>query len=293
VTSGWEALHGMRDNAASRNNSKKSLIMPGKALSKLKKRARNHKDQDKRLHNAASLWKKEIQCWEKEVAAHPDEAIPRPSLRKFSKDHNVNRTTLTHYIDDTHVTKTESSQMRQKLSPEEESALINAAIDQGRRGFPLTHDRIERIANSIIWHRTGTGEGVGKNWVERFLARHEDQLHTYWSRHLPGNRAAAVNPTNVRSWEDIVEEEVVVPGIWPEDMYGMDETHMPPKFAQMRRVIAGKGKSIQYEQGGSTRETITVLATICADGSALQPNVIFKATRLMPEWFDDNVAHAT
>jgi len=59
----------------------------------------------------------------------------------------------------------------------------------------------------------------------------------------------------------------MTPGIRPEDMYGMDETQMPPEFAQMRWVIAGKGKSIQYEQGGSTWETVTVLVTICVDGS--------------------------
>jgi hypothetical protein len=67
VTSGRDALHRMHDNVASQNNSRKSLIMSGKALSKFKKRAHNHKDQDKRLYNAASLWKKEIQCWEREV----------------------------------------------------------------------------------------------------------------------------------------------------------------------------------------------------------------------------------
>jgi len=99
--------------------------------------------------------------------------------------------------------------------------------------------RVKRIANSIIRHRTRTDERVGKNWVERFLARHEDQLHTYWTKHLPSNCAGAVNPTNVHSWEDIVEEEVVVPGVRPEDMYGMDETHMPPEFAQMQQVISG------------------------------------------------------
>ena len=287
-------LHGVRDNLGSLTKRlQKSLAMPGKALSKLKKRSRHRKEQDERLHSAASLWKEKIWQWEREVAAHPDKDIPKPSMRQFSKARNVNRTTLANHINKIHATKTESNQMQQKLSPEEEIVLINAAIDRGRRGFPLTHDRIEQIANSIIGHRIGTDEGVGKNWVERFLARHEDQLHTYWTKHLPGNRAGAVNPKNIRSWEDIVEEEVVIPEIRPEDMYGMDETHMPPEFAQMRRVVAGKGKSTQYEQGGSTRETITVLATICADGSTLQPNIIFKATRISPEWFESNTANAT
>ena len=104
--------------------------------------------------------------------------------------------------------------MQQKLSSQEEGVLIEAVIKQGRRGFPLTHNRVERVANTILRHRTGTDDDhVGKNWVDRFIARHEDQLHTYWTKHLPGNRAGAVNPTNVCSWENIIEEEVVVPGI--------------------------------------------------------------------------------
>jgi hypothetical protein len=267
--------------------------MPGKALSKLKKRSCHHKEQDKRFRNSTSLWKKKIQDWETEVAAHPDANTHRPSMRQFSKAHNINRATLANYANDTHITKAKSGQMRQKLSPEEEDVLVNAVINQGHRGFPLTHDRVERIANSIIICQKGINEAVGKNWVERFLARHEDRLHTYWTKHLPSNRDGAVNPANVRSWEDILEEEVVIPGIQPEDMYGMDETHMPPEFTQMRQVISGKGKSVQYKQGGSTRQTITILATICANGISLQPNIIFKASRHVPEWFDDNVANAT
>ena len=267
--------------------------MPGKALSKLKKQSRRHRSWDKKLENVVSLWKETIQRWEREVATHQDKNIPRPSMRKFAKTHDINRTTLINHIDDTNVKKIRSSEIQQKLSPEEEQTLINAVISHGRRGFPLTHDRVKRIAKSIIRHQTGSDEELGKNWVERFLARHEDQLHTYWTKHLPGNRASAVNPASIRSWEDIVEEEVVVPGIRLEDMYGMDETHMPPEFAQMRRVIAGRGKNVQYEQGGNSRQTITVLVTICADGGVLQPNVIFKAARHSPDWHTNNVANAT
>ena len=227
------------------------------------------------------------------VGAHPGENIPRPLLRKFAQNHGVDRSTLTRYLDDTHVAKTESSQRRQKLSPEEEDALIRTAIDNARRGFPFSHDCVKRLANKVLRARTGTDDCVGKCWVDRFIARHDDEVHTYWSKHLPDNRASAVNPTTVRRWEDIIEEEVVVPGVRPEDMYGMDETYMPPEFAQMQRVIAGKGKNVQYRQGGSTRETITALITICADGSTLWPNIIFKAKRYAPEWFDGNVADAT
>lgn len=171
--------------------------MPGKALSKRKKRSRYRKEQEERFRNAASLWRKEIQHWEREVSAHPDEDVPQPSMRQFSEAHNINRSTLARYTNDTHVTKSKESKMRQKLSPEEEGVIVDAAIDRGCRGFPLTHDRVKQIADSIIRQRTRADEEVGKNWVERFLARHEDKLHTYWTKHLPGNRAGAVNPANV------------------------------------------------------------------------------------------------
>lgn len=276
---------------ASSNDSENSFAMPGKAPSNRTKRYRCCWAKDKKLYDAAGAWKKELCNWKRQVAAHPDENIPQPSMRKFSQVHSVNRSTLARHLNDTCATKTDSSQRKQKLSPEEEDVLVHTIIENAHRGFPLTHDRVARIANEILKARTGAGDHVGKTWVDRFIDRHEDELHTYWSRHLPGNRA--VNPTNVRRWEDIIEEEVVVPGIRPEDMYGMDETHMPPEFAQMRRVIAGRGKNLQYEQGGSSRETITVLITICADGSTLRPNVIFKAKRYAPEWFEANVADAT
>lgn len=267
--------------------------MPGKALSERKKQYHSRRVKDKKLYDAAILWKKELSGWKRRVTTNPGKNIPQPSMRKFAQEHDIDRATLTRHLDDAHTTKTEMSEGRQKLSPEEEAVLVSTAIKNAHRGFPFTHDRLEQTANEILEARTGTESWVGKNWVDRFIDRHEDEIHTYWSKHLPSNRASAVNPTNIRRWEEIVEEEVVVPGIRPEDMYGMDETYMPPEFAQMRRVIGAKGKNIQYEQGGSNRETITVLATICADGSALQPNVIFKAKRYSSEWFEDNIADAT
>ena len=117
--------------------------MPGKALSEQKKQYRHCREKDAKHYGAASLWKKEFQAWERQVAAHPDEKIPQLSLQQFAQNYQVNRTTLSCYLEDGHITKTEFSQSRQKLSPEEEDTLIHAAIDQGRRSFPFTHDRVE------------------------------------------------------------------------------------------------------------------------------------------------------
>ena len=166
--------------------------MPGKALSERKKRYRHHRAKDAELNNAASLWKKESQDWERQVADHPDEKTPQPSLRKFVQNHKVNRMTLSRYLEDGHIVKIKSSQSRQKISPEEEHVLIHVVIDQGRRGFPFTHDCVEQFANRIT--RTGANNCVGKNLVDRFI----DSMRTRFTRIGPNTSPETMQAPSTR-----------------------------------------------------------------------------------------------
>ena len=67
-----------------------------------------------------------------------------------------------------------SRAIKGRNSPEEEATLVSTVIDNARRAFPFTHDRVERISNKILNAQTGTEECVGKNWVDRFIDRHGD-----------------------------------------------------------------------------------------------------------------------
>ncbi|KIK01980.1 hypothetical protein K443DRAFT_39572, partial [Laccaria amethystina LaAM-08-1] len=51
-----------------------------------------------------------------------------------------------------------------------------------------------------------------------------------------------------------------------------------------------RGTKVQHKAGSANRENITVLVTICADGTALQPTIIFKGKRLLKKWGTDNVS---
>lgn len=82
-------------------------------------------------------------------------------------------------------------------------------------------------------------------------------------------------------------------GIDPRDLYGMDETGNTTGNESRARVIGGKGKKTQHKQGGADRENITTLVTICADGTALKPTIIFKGKHFMKKWGDNNVSEAS
>lgn len=48
----------------------------------------------------------------------------------------------------------------------------------------------------------------------------------------------------------------------------------------------------QHLQQGGTKENITVLVTICADGTALPPTIVFKNKELPEDIHHNNIAKA-
>ncbi|KAA1468274.1 hypothetical protein DENSPDRAFT_833528 [Dentipellis sp. KUC8613] len=97
-----------------------------------------------------------------------------------------------------------------------------------------------------------------------------------WCSPLSHERAQALNPTAVAAWYDLVKEWCVDKDIPPELIYGMDKSRFPLGGFSKQMVVGRKGTKRQHKQGGGDRENITVIATICADGTRLDPTIIFK-----------------
>lgn len=186
------------------------------------------------------------------------------------------------------------------LTPAEEEAVVAFTIDTAQRGFPLSHKRLKEHVDSICRAKKGESfpaTGVGKEWTSRFVERHSDRLHPYWSRPLDNLRARAVNPTTTAAYFDLLEE--VLKGsdgedpISPDCIYGMDETGLQQGVGASERVIGASGQKRQYQQRGGDRENITVLVTICADGTSIPPAVIYKGQAFHSSWVQDNPVKAS
>lgn len=186
------------------------------------------------------------------------------------------------------------------LEPGEEEAVVTFAIDTARRGFPLTHKRLKDHVDTILRGHLGKDfpdGGVGEQWTRRFVERHHEKLQPYWTRSLDHSRARAVNPENNHAYFDLLEE--VLNGmdgeepIAPDCIYGMDETGIQLGLGGKERVIGVAGEKVQYQQQSGTRENITVLVTICGDGSSIPPAVIFKGEAYHTSWKQNNPLHAS
>ena len=102
----------------------------------------------------------------------------------------------------------------------------------------------------------------------------------------------SLNPEAVKSWFDMIEEFIVKAGIDRALIYEMDESGFLTAYPGKDQVIGERGTKTQHKQGGADRKNVTVVVTICTDGTTIQPLVIFKGKNLQSSWNQDNAANA-
>lgn len=81
--------------------------------------------------------------------------------------------------------------------------------------------------------------------------------------------------------------------IHEENLYGQDESGFQPSVGTKERVIGAVGKKTQHKLSDGGRENTTVIVTICADGTALKPAVIFKGQAYRVRWDQENPVEAS
>lgn len=257
--------------------------MVGRALPKALQKKKARSALNSKLDRAAEAYKKERR-----------EAVGKPKgLRKYAADFGVSFKSLSRRVNGER-TQEEYTASLQRLTPAQEEALVAFILESADRGLPLTQKQIYSHANTILQNIEGDGfRPLGSHWITAFHHRHADKLQTHWSKSLDTQRARALNPGATQAWFDLIKRYIVDEGILAEDIYGMDESGFPPSHQGKERVWGHRGTKTQHKQGGASRENVTALVTICADGSALQPMIIYKGKNFMSKWGDNNIAHAT
>ena len=195
----------------------------------------------------------------------------------------------------------ESNRARSWLLPEEEEVVLEFALEIASRGWPLEKERIKAHVDNICRARLGDafpGNGVGLNWVDRFLKHHSNHIRTYRAHPLEVLRGRAVNEYTHQHYFEILKH-ILDTGddrgpLLPENIYGSDETAFrTSEGLSNRKVIGPAGRRIQHQQKTGNQENITVMVTICADGSSLiPPAVIFKGSKYLVKWKQRNPANA-
>jgi hypothetical protein len=202
------------------------------------------------------------------------------SYRKVAEEFNVNRTTLSRRHQGSQATNEETQQDRQKLSPQQEEELIKYIDVITERGLPPTRAMLQNFASSVA------ESPCSERWVDRFLHRHKDSVTMRWATGMDRDRHQADSGDNYRLYFDLIHSKMREYNVEPRHTYNMDEKGFliglltRSKRAFSRQLWESKQVTDALQDG--SREFVTLLACICADGTALEPSIIFEG--MGPLW---------
>jgi hypothetical protein len=251
------------------------------ALSALARRQKIRVEKDKRMEQALAAWDVEL--------AKPDD-VPRYPQTFIAEKYGVKASTLWARING-RPGISDFNKTKQKLTVAEELLVKEYLLAMAARGLPLTNRMLREKAEAILSARLGLPMHLNKGWSRYFLNRH-DGLKSYWSKPLERARANGLNPPAVKVYFDTIEplltSEDDAKRVPPGNTYGVDESGFNLGLTSKQKVIGGAGQKGQHSRVEGTRENITVIETICADGTCLKPTVIFKAKNLWTSWMENN-----
>ena len=172
---------------------------------------------------------------------------------------------------------------------DEEDDLEETCMRFSRGGFPLDGDKLKILAYELAQANGRSGFSIanpsaGRKWLSGFLERKPD-LKKKMAKNCSIFRVSCANPTQVakffneyEAWLEQWNLEYNPCSIWNVDESGL------PDIPKKRLVIGVKGEPASQTVSGEQPENTTIVTFVSAGGLAMPPMVIFKASKILPEY---------
>jgi hypothetical protein len=140
------------------------------------------------------------------------------------------------------------------------------------------------MANRLLADRNAPP--VGKRWAINFINR-QPELKSRYQRRYDYQRALCEDPTIIRNWFRLVENIIAKYGIRSDDIWNFDETGFMMGMISTGKVVTsaerrGRPKSVQP----GSREWVTVIEAISAEGQSIPPFIIVKGKKHLRSWYE-------
>lgn len=219
------------------------------------------------------------------LALHAYQNNPNLGLKRAAKTYKVGYGTLWRRHNGIQSQRDTTPKSR-KLSDLEEQIIVQFILDLDSRGFPPRLRGVEEMANRLLADRNAPP--VGKRWASNFVKRH-DELKTRFFRRYDYQRAKCEDPAEIRKWFKLVENTIAKYGIDLADIYNFDEVGFMMGVIANGMVVTGteRRERPKLVQPGS-REWITVIQAINAEGWAIPPFIIGAGQYHLANWYRDS-----
>jgi hypothetical protein len=197
------------------------------------------------------------------------------SLRSIAKRYGVSHSTLSRRWNHQTGPRAAGYAAQQLLSPQQEEGLVEYIGGLTARGLPPTRAMIRNFASNI------SKKHVGEGWVSRFIHRNHNYLISKWSAGMDVVRYQADSRRKYELYFDLLHHKIVQYEVEPHNIYNMDEKgFMIGVTGRSKRVFSRlqwEQKKVRAALQDGSREWVTVMATIGADGSVLPPALIYSS----------------
>jgi hypothetical protein len=171
-----------------------------------------------------------------------------PNISATARAYGIHSSTLNRRWNGRSIPKEEALSDRRFLSTQQERSLIDYINELSGRSAAPTPAMVTAFASQLA------GRAPGHCWVSRFVKRHRSELDSAYLQQYQ---------------------------ISEDDIYNMNEKgFLLGRLNKVRRIFSkdlkGSGKLLRAARDGS-RDWLTVVATTCANGTALAPLLIYQS----------------
>ncbi|RAQ98945.1 pogo transposable element [Stemphylium lycopersici] len=217
------------------------------------------------------------------------------SYRKIAIQYGCSRTSLARRHQGRSGSREAMALNQQSLHPQQEQELLGYIDRLTKQGLPPTRAIIRSIASQIA-HKE-----LGVHWVDRFAQRWPNRLISKWTTGMDNSRHKADSGKKYSLYFNLLHDKINQYKVETRHIYNMDEKgFMLGVVGHTKRIFSRASykdrKSRSIIQDGS-RDWITLIACVCADGSYLDPSLIYqsKSGSIQDSWlqgFDSDVHQA-
>lgn len=170
---------------------------------------------------------------------------------------------------------------QQLLSPEAEKVLVDWIIFLSDITHPLNRRTIQTWAEALCGHKPDV------NWIYAFL-KHWPEIQLGRPSGLNPKCGQAFNRPVVGHHFDLLFEIVRKFDIPEKNIYNMDEKGCQRGGGRKefgRKFFVPRSCCPKYRQHSANLELITIIKSVCADGTSFLLGFVFAGKEFAPEWF--------
>lgn len=204
------------------------------------------------------------------------------SMRKVAKQYGIPKSSLHDRVNGK-MTKKEEQQRRQKLSPQEELAIVNWLLRLQAWGWPARIDHIRGMATELL-KKKGDTQNLGIHWGQKFLGRHQQLKPAFI---VQDKKRAMVEDRQIfDQWFTLYSNIKTEYSIDDANIWNMDEKGFMQGAIGKERVIISRHQLKTYMAQPGNREWVSAIECVSVDGKALKPWIVFKGKLQMKSWWD-------